>query len=147
MEGNLYKSMETGDVSVKCLADFDEKYFHSIAQDGENEWIAIGMENCKNQRYYTVLGENNIKLGIVGVYDTDDDQNITHILIDPELRGKGLLQKFYAQLMREEKLPFLTATINIDNLASVKSQEKAGFEKVSDKAYEDEYHKYKYIKR
>lgn len=139
--------MESEDVSVKGLADFDEKYFHSIAEDGEDEWIASGMKNCKNQRYYTVLGKNDVKLGIVGVYDTDDDRNITHILIDPEFRGKGLLQKFYAQLMRKEKLPFLTATINIDNIVSVKSHEKAGFEKVSDKAFEDKYHKYKYIKR
>ena len=81
-------------IEVVGLDEFDEEYFYSISEGGEDEWKAIGMENCKNQKYYTVIGENNVKLGIVGIYDTDDEQNITHIVIDPKFRGKGLLSKY-----------------------------------------------------
>lgn len=126
------------------LIEFDEEYFHSISAGDKYDWIAFGMENCKNQRYYTVVGRDNVKLGIVGIYDTDDDQNIAHIIIDSKFRGKNLLLKFYNALLERENLSFLTATINIDNIASVRSHEKAGFKKISDKEYEEEFHKYKY---
>lgn len=133
------------DIEIAELAEFDKEYFYSISKDGKEEWIAFGMENCKNQRYYTVIGDGGVKLGIIGVYDTENEQNITHIVIDPKFRGKGLLSKFYDQLLEKENLSFLIATINIDNIASVKSHEKAGYEKISDKEYEEQFHKYKYI--
>ena len=138
------KKENAEDIEVVGLDEFDEEYFYSISESGKDEWKAIGMENCKNQRYYTVIGENNVKLGIVGIYDTDDEQNITHIVIDPKFRGKGLLSNFYDQLLQKERLSLLVATINVKNKASVISHEKAGFRKVSDEKYEEEFQKYKY---
>ena len=131
-------------IEIAGLDEFDEEYFYSISKDGEDEWKAIGIENCQSQKYYTVVSENNVRLGIVGIYNTDNEQNITHIIIDPKFRGKGLLPKFYDLLLQEEKPSFLTATIKVDNISSVKSHEKAGFRKISDDEYEKKFQKYKY---
>jgi RimJ/RimL family protein N-acetyltransferase len=132
------------EIKVVGLVEFDKDYFYFISKDSKEKWKAIGMENCKNQRYYTAISENNVKLGIVGIYDTEDEQNITHIIIDPKFRGKGLLPKFYDLLLQKEELSFLTATVKIDNIPSIKSHEKAGFRKVSNGKYEKEFKKYKY---
>lgn len=130
------------------LDDFDPEedmnYFHQL--EGRDGWIAIGMENCKNQRYYVVTGQKGEKLGIVGVYDTDNEKNITHIVVDPKYRGRGLTSKFYQVLLEKTGLEFLIATISRGHIASVKAHEKAGFKKVSDSAYEEEFDKFKYRK-
>jgi len=133
---------ENKEIKVEKLDDFDLEYFKTL--EGEDGWIAIGQENCKNQRYYTVIGEGGEKLGIVGVYDTDDEQNLTHVVVDPKFRGQGLTSKFYEALMTKENINFLTATVDRDNIASIKAHEKAGFKKVSDRKYEEEFNKFKY---
>lgn len=134
--------MQEEEIKVEGLADFDMEYFKTL--EGEDGWIAIGQENCKNQKYYTVIGDGGEKLGIVGVYDTEDEQNITHIIIDPKYRGKGLVSKFYEALMNAEKLNTLIATIDRKNRPSIISHERAGFKKVSDEVYENEFDKFKY---
>jgi L-amino acid N-acyltransferase YncA len=136
------KVQEERKIKVEGLADFDLEYFKSL--EGDDGWIAIGQENCKNQKYFTVLGDGGEKLGIIGVYNTEDEQNITHIVIDPKYRGKGLLPQFYDALMSKTGLDNLTATIDRKNRPSVVSHERAGFKKVSDKAYEEEFDKFKY---
>lgn len=135
--------------SVRELKDFnpddDMDFFRSL--EGEDGWIAIGMENCTNQQYYVVIGKNNEKLGIIGVYDTENEKNITHIVINPEYRskkiGKSLLPEFYSQLLKKTGLKSLIATINPTNPASIKSHENAGFIKVNDPKYDWKL-KYKY---
>lgn len=133
---------ENKEIKVEGLADFDMEYFKTL--EGEDGWIALGQKNCKNQKYHTVIGEGGEKLGIVGVYDTEDEQNVTHIVIDPKYRGKGLVPKFYDALMDKEKLNTLVATIDRKNRPSIISHERAGFTKVSDEAYENEFDKFKY---
>ncbi|MFA5128596.1 MAG: GNAT family N-acetyltransferase [Patescibacteria group bacterium] len=130
------------EIKVEGLADFDMEYFKNL--EGKDGWIALGQENCKNQKYHTVIGEGGEKLGIVGVYDTEDEQNITHIVIDQKYRGKGLVPKFYEALMGKEDLNTLIATIDRKNRPSIVSHERAGFKKVSDEAYENEFDKFKY---
>jgi L-amino acid N-acyltransferase YncA len=133
---------EKKEIKVKGLADFDLEYFKKL--EGEDGWIALGQKNCKNQRYHTVVGGDGEKLGIIGVYDTEDEQNVTHIAIDPKYRGKGLVPQFYDVLMDKEKLDTLVATIDRKNRPSIISHERAGFKKVSDEAYEEEFDKFKY---
>lgn len=133
---------ENKEIKVERLGDFDLEYFKTL--EGEDGWIAIGQENCKNQKYFIVVGDSGEKLGIVGVYDTEDEQNITHIVIDPKYRGKGLVQQFYDALMSRENLTTLTATIDRKNRPSIVSHERAGFKKISDDAYENEFDKFKY---
>jgi RimJ/RimL family protein N-acetyltransferase len=126
------------------LGEFDMDYFRSL--EGETGWIAIGQDNCRNQQYFSVYDENGGKLGIVGVYDTDGDQNISHTIVDPSYRGQGLATKFKDLLMNKQELKFLTLTIDLDNKSSIRAAEKLpGVKKVSDEQYENEFHKAKFI--
>lgn len=126
------------------LGDFDADYFKEL--EGERGWIAIGQENCRDQQYFTVTDSDGEKLGIVGVYNTDDDENISHTVVDPKHRGQGLAHKFKGRLMDDLGLPFLTLTVDLDNAASIRSAEKLpGIKRVSDPDYEREFHKAKFI--
>jgi len=126
------------------LADFDEEYFHEL--EGEKGWIALGQDNCSNQKYFTVVGPSGERLGIIGVYDTEDDQNVTHTVVDPKFRGRGLAGEFKKKLMEELGLSSVTLTIDLDNQASIRAAEKLpGVKKVSNEQYEDDYNKAKYI--
>lgn len=131
-------------VAIENLGDFDMEYFQEL--EGADGWIAIGQDNCLNQRYFTVFGEQNEKLGIVGVYDTEGDKNIMHTVVDPKYRGQGLAAKFKQQLMDKLNLSFVTMTIDLDNASSIKSTQKmSGVKKISDDKYERDFHKVKYI--
>ena len=137
-------NQETESKKIGSLAEFDMDYFKSII--GERDWIAIGMENCKNQQYYTVLSTTGEKLGIIGVYDTDDDQNIVHYVTDPRHRGHGLAGKFVVRITSELNLPYTTLTIDLGNAPSISAAEKIpGIKKTSDERYEEEFHKVKYV--
>ena len=57
--------------TVGRLAEFDSEYFEQL--EGENGWIAIGQEFCQNPRYFTAENETGEKLGVVGMYDTAED--------------------------------------------------------------------------
>jgi hypothetical protein len=141
-EGEPIREQELA--SAKALGDFDMEYFRMI--EGENGWIALGRDNCTNQRYFTVLGENNEKLGVIGVYDTAEEKNVTHTVVDPKYRGQGLAAQFKKILISGLDLPFLTMTINLDNEASVRATEKLpGVRKISDEKFEEEFKKAKYI--
>jgi RimJ/RimL family protein N-acetyltransferase len=80
------------------------------------------------------------------VYDTDDEQNVTHTVVDPKHRGQGLAEKFKNDLMDRLDLPFVTLTIDLDNAASIRAAEKLpGIRRASDAEYEKEFHKAKFI--
>lgn len=120
------------------------QYFQGL--EGQNGWLALGQANCMNQRYFTVYGSKDEKLGIVGVYDTADEKNVTHIVVDRKYRGQGLAAKFKQYLMDELNLPFITMTISLENIASIRATEKfPGVRKISDEQYEREFHKVKYV--
>ena len=136
---NKFKGAE-----IKNLADFDMAYFKKL--EGKDGWIAIDQDNCKNQKYFTAIGSNGEKLGVIGVYDTDSDQNITHTVVDPKFRGQGLAAKLKDELMKNLALPFITLTIDLENTSSLKAAEKLpGVKRVSDEQYEKNYHKVKFI--
>lgn len=131
-------------LEIGSLQDFDMEYFKTL--EGEDGWLALNQENCKNQRYFTVKEMKGEKLGIVGVYDTEDEQNIAHTIVDPKYRGQGLAIKFKQQLISKLGLNNLILTVDLDNQPSIKSVEKIpGIKKISNKDYEEEYHKLKYV--
>lgn len=125
------------------LGDFDQQYFDSIK--GEDSWIALGNDAYKNQRYFTGLSTANEKVGIVGVYDTDKDQNILHYVVDPKYRGQGLARQLTDELIAKLSLKEVILTIDLDNTASIKAAEKLpGIKKISTPKDEEDYHKVKY---
>lgn len=102
-------------------------------------------KNCKNQRYFTIVGENNEKLGIVGLYDTDDDKNISHTIVDPKYRGLGLAKDFKEKLLEQTGEHYYIATVSLDNAASLAAMEKIpGAKVVSSPEYEHEFNKRKF---
>jgi hypothetical protein len=99
-----------------------------------------------NQRYFTVFGSKGEKLGIVGVYDTADEKNVTHTVVNQKYRDQGLAAKFKQRLMDELNLPFMTMTIDLENIASIRATEKLpGVRKISDEQYERDFYKVKYV--
>jgi RimJ/RimL family protein N-acetyltransferase len=144
MENFNFPSVEKEKPEIKELGAFDENYFKEL--EGNDGWLALGDENYSNQTYFTVYGDNNEKLGIVGVFDTDEEKNVTHTVVDPKYRGQGLAAKFKDSLMAKLNLSFITLTISLDNIASIHATEKlAGVKKISDEQYEQEFDKVKYI--
>jgi len=128
---------------IKGLVLFDTKYFAEL--EGTDGWIAIGQENCKNQRYFTVVDENDQKLGIVGLYDTDDEKNISHTVVDPKYRGLGLARLFKEKLLEVTGEDFYVATVSLDNAASLAAMAKIPGVKIdSDEEYELNFHKRKF---
>ncbi|PIZ99742.1 MAG: hypothetical protein COX77_00690 [Candidatus Komeilibacteria bacterium CG_4_10_14_0_2_um_filter_37_10] len=131
-------------VEIQGLGDFDQQYFDEI--QGHDDWIALGSEDYTNQHYFTVFGTNNEKLGIVGVYDTDYEKNVTHTVVDPKYRNQGLSGKFKQYLIKKLDLPFITLTISLDNIPSIKATGKIpNVQKISDANYERQFHKVKYL--
>jgi RimJ/RimL family protein N-acetyltransferase len=131
-------------IEIGSLDDFDSDYFKKL--EGENGWIAIGQENCDNQRYFTVRSTDDEKLGIVGVYDTAEDKNITHTVVDPRFRGRGLTGEFKDRLMDELGLASIILTIDVGNEASIRAAEKlSGVQRMSDARYEQEFNKVKFV--
>lgn len=131
-------------IEIQSLEKFDMHYFQEL--EGKNGWLALDQKNCVNQHYFTVCGNKGEKLGIVGVYDTADEKNITHTVVDQKYRGQGLAAKFKLRLVDELDLPYITMTISLDNIASIRAAEKIpGVRKVSDEQYERDFHKVKYI--
>lgn len=129
---------------IQSLGAFDADYFKEI--DGQDGWNALGEENCTNQQYFTVYGTGGKKLGIVGVYDSNEDKNLAHAVVEKKYRGQALAAKFYQHLLDTLKLPFITLTVNLDNTASLRATEKLpGVRKTSDEKYEQEFHKAKYV--
>ena len=150
------------------LEDFDMDFFQEIDEDN---WIALGNEDYKNQKYFTVKGTKGENLGIIGVFDTNEDTNVTHTIVAPEFRGNKLAAKFKHHLMDKLDLDHITLIINYDpdhppeynpdhpdfnpkvskddnttNWASIRATEKIeGVRRVSDEAYEKEFHKVKFI--
>ncbi len=134
---------------IGALADFDMKYFQQLVANGEDDWIALGHDEYKNQRYFTVKDINGENLGFVGMYDTDTEKNITHTFVDQKYRGQGLALEFKTKLLDALNEDYYIATVNLNNSKSLSSMENllkknSGLKIVSDEAYEQEFHKRKY---
>ncbi len=141
MKGEFKESKK---IELGELADFDKPYFEFL--EGKEGWIALGNDAYENQKYFTGLSTTGDKVGIVGVYDIGQDQNILHYVVDPKFRGQGLARKLTDELMAKLNLPQVILTIDLDNQASIRAAEKLpGVKKVSDPQYEKEYHKVKYV--
>lgn len=138
-----YPSAERHEGPHPFLKAFDPDYFASL--EGKDGWIAIGQENCRNQRYFTVLDDTGERLGIVGMYDTDEDRNITHTVVDRKFRGRGLAREFKELLLEATGEDHYIATVDLDNEASLRSMEKIpGVTILSDTDYEERFHKRKF---
>jgi len=128
------------------LVELDKNYLKDVMRRDPK----LNMHSVEDPtyRYFTVLGVSGEKLGIIGVYNTDDDKNAINIIIDPKYRGLGLAAQFYDLLIDTLNLPFVTLTIDYDphrpddpsftNIRSMRAAEKLpGVERVYEKRFEE----------
>lgn len=137
------KESREREIRIGKLESFDKTYFEEL--EGKDGWLAWGNDDYENQRYFVVMSEKGERLGIVGVYDTDSEKTITHTVVDPRFRGHGLAARMKIQMADELGLDSFVSTIDLGNTASLRAIEKVpGIQRVSDKAYEQEYNKAKF---
>jgi len=101
------------------LKKYDSEFHKTIP---ENEEHTTSLDNYKNKHTIVVNGKN---AGIVGVKDLS--YSFWQIRIHPDFRGTGLLEKASNELAKKYNKKELVATINKNNISSIKSHIKSGF--------------------
>jgi RimJ/RimL family protein N-acetyltransferase len=108
------------------LIPLDQTFLKTIP---DNKQILIKKEGV----YHTIL-VNGEKAGIVGFIPTQNSRGeklyFIQIALLENFRGKGLTKIAEDLIASKYTLPKLYATIEIDNLASLKTHLKAGFEEL-----------------
>ncbi len=120
--------IDQGNIQFMKLTAFDCSFLKTI--EG-NDKIFLS----KNGRYHC-LELDNKKVGVVGYIPLDKVSGFVQIAIVSEFRGRGLVKKAYDLLVVKYRLKRLLATIEIDNLASIKSHLKSGFVMLGDREIE-----------
>lgn len=158
--------LETNRLIIRSLQPSDEKAFTGMASDGSlteiygdcsecDKWMgefisdAIKLESEDNP-YHEYLAfaivdkSNNLVVGSVGssYYEDFAEVGVTYF-VGANYRGHGFaaeaLQCFVDYLFERYHLKKLVATAFVDNIASCKTLERAGFSIVETKMYQDLY--------
>jgi RimJ/RimL family protein N-acetyltransferase len=93
--------------------------------------------------YFHIFDEKEV-VGRIGTFLIDGEE-YSDIFLEPQHRGKGYVKEAYKLLFAILKLKKISAFINKNNIASIKSHEKIGFKLV--KCVDDKliYEKYEEI--
>lgn len=158
--------LETNRLMIRSIQPIDEKAFIEMASDGSlteiygdcnecHKWMgefiaeAIRLE-AEDNPYHEYLAfaiedkGSHIVVGSVGssYYEDFKEVGVTYF-IGADYRGNGYaaeaLQCFVDYLFARYHLKKLVATANVDNIASCKTLEKAGFSVIETKLYQDLY--------
>jgi RimJ/RimL family protein N-acetyltransferase len=97
------------------LKPFDKEFFNSLEDKDK-----IILDNLE---FFHTIYFNEKKAGIVGIIKP----NFVQIILKEEFRGKNLLSSVYDLLTQIYNLDELQATIDLDNIASIKAHRKVGF--------------------
>jgi len=106
------------------LGEFQQEFFESLPQTSE-----IVKPTMETEKFYHTVFIDGIPAGITGIVPSkfSSDVGFVQIVLAPNFRGKGLLNKIYNLLARRHSLKTLYATINIRNTISRKAHLRAGF--------------------
>lgn len=108
------------------LKDFDQDFFDLQETAGQ-----IKQPSFKDQSHFHTVYANGEKAGIVGYRPTGlPDTGNVEIILAPEYRGKGLIEKVYDELAQAHHLKTLYATIDLRNMVSLAAHEKIGFKRL-----------------
>lgn len=158
--------LETKRLMIRSIQPTDEKAFIDMASDGSlweifgdcsecDQWMgefiseAIRLE-AEDDPYHEYLAfaiedkSSHLVVGSVGssYYEDFKEVGVTYF-IGAEYRGNGYaaeaLQCLVEHLFARYHLKKLVATANVDNIASCKTLEKAGFTVIETKPYQDLY--------
>ena len=112
---------------VISLSDFDKSFFQTIDGHEKIRFVSKGI-------YHIILIDDK-KAGVVGYIPTQNSKgeklNFVQIVLCPEFRGKRITKLAEDLLAKTYKLPNLYATIDNDNIASLKAHKKADFKELN----------------
>jgi len=110
------------------LNDFDEKFYKSI--EGYRKTISPS----RGVMYHTIVVDNE-KVGVVGYFPVKKNKQagFVQIALLLKFRGKGFVKKAEELLVKKYDIKLLWATVDKDNIASIKAHLKIGFRQLSDK--------------
>ncbi|MFC1700936.1 GNAT family N-acetyltransferase [Patescibacteria group bacterium] len=113
------------------LGEFDKQYYKSL--EGHEKIVPPD----KDVIYHTIIVDNQ-KVGIVGYIPVKFSKNagFIQILIALEFRGKGLVKRAEDLLAKKYNLKELYATIEKENIASIRAHNKIGFKMLPKKQLE-----------
>ena len=108
------------------LENFNKEYFETL---DDNKEIQISEKGF----YHTILCDDN-RAGVVGYIPAKFPENsgFVQIIIDSEFRGKGTFKVAEDLLVQKYNLETLYATINKENVPSIRAHQKTGFQMISD---------------
>lgn len=110
------------------LREFEQDFFDQLETAGQ-----IKQPGFNVLPYFHTVYANGERAGIVGYYPTSlPDTGNVEIILAPEFRGKGLIEKVYTELAEKHNLKNLYATINRRNMTSIAAHEKIGFKRLSE---------------
>lgn len=113
------------------LEKFDKEYFENL--EGHEKVLF-----SKDGLYHNILYKNK-KAGVVGFIPAKNSKNsgFIQIVIDPKFRGKGIIKVAENLLAQKYNLKILYATIDKNNVASIRAHQKIGFKMVSNKRLDE----------
>jgi len=110
------------------LKEFEQDFFDQLETAGQ-----IKQPSFEVLPYFHTVYANGEKAGVVGYHPTSlRDTGNVEIILAPEFRGKGLIEKVYETLADRHGLKNLYATINRRNMTSLSAHEKIGFKRLSE---------------
>ena len=123
MIGTYLDSLQE-DKQLYNLKPFNISYYKSLPG------IKDGIMYNKDKGKYFILCKGNVRLGIVGVIiNTKIPKNFWQVYIDKKHRrsGQGLVKVGSTLVAKQLGIKELTATIKLNNKASMGAHKKAGF--------------------
>lgn len=111
------------------LAEFDQAFFDSLAEKD-----VVHPPNSDITHYHVIVVGGK-KVGIVGFVEpktpVKERVGFIQVILLPEFRGKGLLEKAENLLIKRYGLKIVWAKIKKSNQSSYKSHLRAGFKETS----------------
>lgn len=106
------------------LIDFDKDFFNKL--EGKEKVL------IKPEGHYHCIKIGREKIGVVGFIPGNKGAGFIQIIISPSSRGKGYTKLAEDLLAKNYDLKWLWATIDNDNIASIRAHLRTGFKMLSD---------------
>ncbi len=107
----------------------------AITIEGHRKWFLRKLED--NEALFIIMEVDGTPVGLVR-FERNDTQFVIGITVAPDQRGKGYATKMLVEGLKEYSLRWnkpVYAYIKVENVASVKAFQRAGFEFEKDLTY------------
>lgn len=115
-------------VSNSGILELDQRFFPHPWTEGQ--WLELNSEHHVLLVWNAGPHSENLAFALLGIVPGDDTAHLYKILVHPELRGTGLVQTFWAEVvafLREHGLSRVYLEVESSNSAAVRFYQKSGF--------------------